>query len=47
MISLKYDKFRFYGAVVPEKKCLNSIYAKVSKLNKTSIEFPFPDIGLL
>ena len=46
-MSLKYDNFRFYGAVVPEKKRLHSVYAKVSKLNKTFIEFPFPEIGPL
>ena len=32
MMSLKYDNFRFYWAVVTEKKTLNSVYAKVSYL---------------
>ena len=32
MILLKYDNFRFYWAVVTEKKRLNSVYAKVSYL---------------
>ena len=29
MISLKYDNFRFYWAVVTKKNRLNSVYAKV------------------
>ena len=29
MISLKYDNFRFYWAVVTKKKRLNSVHANV------------------
>ena len=32
MMSLKYDNFRFYWAVVTEKR-LKSVYAKVSYLS--------------
>ena len=32
MVSLKYEKFRFYWAVVTKKKRLNSVYANVSYL---------------
>ena len=33
MISLKYDNFRFFWAVVTEKKTFkNSVYAKISDL---------------
>ena len=30
MMSLKYDNFRFYWAVVTEKKTFKSAYAKLS-----------------
>ena len=48
MMSLKYDNFRFYWAVVTEKTC-NSVYAKVSYLcggilNDKSDFFPVIDI---
>jgi len=29
MMSLKYDNFRFYWAIVTEKKLLSSVYAKI------------------
>ena len=48
-MSLKYDNFKFYWAVVNKKKRLNSVYPKViylsaGILNNTSAFSPVIDI---